>query len=596
MNARAALAAVIGLVGLALPSGYGAPAVPGATEAAAGQPYTLRRRLEVGAAAEYERSLQTETLVTSGDRKERSTAEMKIPRREIFIEVRQDPPSALSVALEAPGQERLTALELNGKNTLNDVPEEQRVRPRPPVLLMAWQGPRGEPIEKREAAANPLAAIEMTFAEMRYLPEQPVKPGDSWSRDLDLGEAKTKITTKFTQTRTVKGKACAVLASTATLVLPEAWAKAMDVRDITFQTLVPLDGGPEVEFSGAATIVQKNDATEMRRVQRFTTTLLKEERLEGDALKHVATVAAQVRKALELARDDKLDEAAAVLEAYLKENPGDEWAAAVQLIGMEIARQKAMTKPMPPERLRLALRNLQNARDNAAGRNDQQQRLQLEQTIGQLATVNLDTLLAESRNPDPIVRDLAAFGLTFARSDAAVKRLLELVADPSGQIRGTSLLGLAVRGVPVEAKVLLAGLKDNDVRVRGAAALLAIQTVKREDAVARDAVPLLRDSMQIEHPWVRANTLLALGALAPPNSAATVRTVLDALKKETQENLKPTYLAVLKQITGIEAKETGPYEEWLKKQPADEKPPPAKPPTDEKPPPKPPDEKPKPKG
>jgi hypothetical protein len=102
---------------------------------------------------------------------------------------------------------------------------------------------------------------------------------------------------------------------------------------------------------------------------------------------------------------------------------------------------------------------------------------------------------------------------------------------------------------------------------------------------------------------VRANTLLALGALAPPNSAADVRAVLDALKKETQEGLKPTYLAVLKQVTGIDAKEAGPYEEWLKKQPADEKPPPAKPPADEKPktpadekPKTPPDVKPKPKG
>lgn len=374
-------------------------------------------------------------------------------------------------------------------------------------------------------------------------------------------------------------------------MLPEEWAKSLDIQELSFKTLVPLDGGPEVEFSGTVRLVQKQDGGEVRRVQRFATTLLKEERLEGAALQKVAADAASIQNALQLAKDDKLDEATTALEAFLKENPKGEWNAAVQLIGMEIAREKAMTKPMPPERLRLALRNLQNARDMAASRGNPQEKAQLDRTLSQIATVNVETLLAESQNPDPIVRDLATFGLSFARTDAALKRLAQLVGDVSGQIRGSALLGLAVRGVPVEEKVLATALKDNDVRARGAAALLAIQTLKREDPVAADILPLLRENMKLEHPWSRMNTLLALGALAPLNSAATVRAIVDVLAKETQENLKPTYLSALKQMTGIDAKEVGPYEEWLKKRPADEKPPPAKPPA------KPPaDEKPKPKG
>jgi len=460
------------------------------------------------------------------------------------------------------------ALEKGGKSVLENMPEESRVHVRAPILMLAWHGSRGEPMDPPPPPTNPLAAIEQAFSQMQCLPEKAITVGETWSYDLKLGEAAAKITTTFKEVKTVNGKPCAVLLSTAQFTLPEAVAQEFDIKDMTLESVVPVDGGAGVKLTGGATIVQTMKGTQMHRVQTFTTTLVKAERLEGDALQKTVADAKQIQSALELARSNKLEEAMAALGTYLKDNPDAAWAKGVQTLNSEITRQRTLTQPLPPDQLRLILRNLQKRRDMAVNQNDANQLVQTEQTISQIATVNFKTVMEDSRSEDPIVRDLATFTLTFVADRSALQRLAELAADPSGQVRGTAIIALALRRVPADAESLIGLLRDQDDRVRGATALLVIQTVNPGDAVVKDVLPLLRENLASKDALTRANSLVALGKLSPKGSKESVRAILDAMPNETEEGLKATYLMVLKQLTDVDAKDAAAYEAWLKNAPA----------------------------
>ena len=56
--------------------------------------------------------------------------------------------------------------------------------------------------------------------------------------------------------------------------------------------------------------------------------------------------------------------------------------------------------------------------------------------------------------------------------------------------------------------------------------------------------------------------------LAPKNSVAAVSALTKAYRMESEQGLKPAYLKALKAITDLDASDVGPYEEWLRKQPA----------------------------
>jgi hypothetical protein len=556
-----------------------------ASEAALGQPYTLRRNPEPGQVAYYDRVIRTEGDLRTEKRTEKSSVEIRIPRQEIFAGARQSPASVLMVIYETASQERLLALQQDGKDMFGTVPEEKRVRLRPPVIVLTWLGPRGEPVEQVPPINNPMGAIDRAFWEAACLPEQAVKAGDAWTRDLTLGDTKAKLSAKFTEVRAVKGKSYAVLDMAATFTFPAEWTKRFEVPELTFRNVVPLDGSAPLEFTASMTVVEKFEGGEMKRVQQFSSKLVKEERLDAAQLQKVAADTDRIQRATDLARAGKIEEGMAALDAFLKENPKGRWNEAVQLLLNDFARQRRMTQALPLAELRLVLRQYKNWRDSAESQGNAQELAQLDPVITQLANLNLQTLLEESKNSDPLGRDLAAFGLSFAKDDSALARLGELPRDANPRVRGTATMGLAIRGKPVDKETLMALLNDNDTRVRGGAALLALRTVKPGDAQLADLVPLLVANLKHEHPWPRFNAALALKGLAPKGSVPVAIAVIEACRMETQATLKPAFLEALKDITGVDAKEIGPYEDWVRKQPGGDKLPPApvKPPAAEKP-------------
>ncbi|MGB2974475.1 MAG: hypothetical protein WBD18_00365, partial [Phycisphaerae bacterium] len=116
-------------------------------------------------------------------------------------------------------------------------------------------------------------------------------------------------------------------------------------------------------------------------------------------------------------------------------------------------------------------------------------------------------------------------------------------------------------------------------------------TVPRGDATATAALPLLLANLGIGQPWARAQTVGAIGILAPVASTETIAALLDASKKETAEDIKPLYLQALRSLTGVEGEDLSLFEAWLAKQQAA---PPLAPPPEKTSEPKP--ESPKPKG
>jgi len=166
---------------------------------------------------------------------------------------------------------------------------------------------------------------------------------------------------------------------------------------------------------------------------------------------------------------------------------------------------------------------------------------------------------------------LAAFGLTFTSDETARPHLVKLATDRSGSVRSGAAIGLAIQQKPIESDLLLRLLKDPEEQARGAAAILTYRTLKREDAGAAKVLPILIENLAMKNLWARAQTIGAIGLLAPAGSTQAVGAVLDAFKAETAEDLKPIYLNALEKITGVKGEDISVYEAWQAKEAAPEK-------------------------
>ena len=531
---------------------------------ALGQAATLRYKPEAGQRRFYERTVRTEMIAQLGEQTRRTVFEVPVERRELVIETKADPPSMRVVVAESPRGQRLLVYEENGKDRLSSVPEADRVGPLPPILFHQWRDLRGQMTDKPATPAGPSQAMDIIQAEVRFLPDQPVKQGDSWSRDLDLGVAKASLTTRCTGTKTEGGKSCAILETSANITFTGEFATRLKIEKLTSRMAWALDGSGWVAHSGSMVAIEKADKVEQRAVRDFQEKLVEADRLDAAQLDKSRKDLAQIEKGMKEAQADDFDAALETLGAFARENPQGPWTPAVQNLYASLSNQKLVTKPVSAPRLRLMLRDLQSSRDQASAKGNTAQINQIDQTLRQVAGVNLKTLLEDSKDPDPIVRDLAAFGLAFAQDAEAANRLLAMVKDESTQVRGSVLIGLAIHGKGVEQNTLVTFLKDKEARVQGAAALLATRTLKKDDPRAAAVLPLLVENVKSANAWARMNTASALAALSPAGAVPSARALVDAYIAEKEERLRPLYLAALRVITGVEAKVIGPYEEWLK--------------------------------
>ena len=544
---------------------------------ALGQAPALRYKVSPGQRRVYERSVRTETVVRSEKGSRRIVTEVPVRREELVVETKAEPPSMRVATLEVPVGERILAMEENGQDRLGAIPAAKRLRPLPPLLSSYWRDLRGRPIEKPPLPEAPMQAIERVREEMQYLPQESVTPGQTWSREVDLGLAKAVITTKFAEQRAEGGTPAAVLESTATVDFIGDYAHRIKVKNVTSRMAVAMDGSGRLSHSGSMTIDEKIEGAEQHVVRSWQEKFIEMSSLAPDALARARKNLGQLEKAMVHARANELDDAIKTLDAYLKEDPQGAWTPAVQNLRAALSQRALLTNPVAAPRLRLMLRDLQAARDQAGGQEDGAERIaQVDQTLRRITKVNAKALLMDAADPDPVVRDLAAFGLAFCDDTQAPDRLKVMARDASGQVRGTALIGLAIQGRPIEHDLMVDLLKDANARVRGAAALVAARTIKKDDPKTAALLPLLLENLKVASPWARVNTVGSIAALAPSGSVPAVRALIDALKAEKEERLKPAYLAAMKQITGVDANQVAPFEEWLKKPPAT-KPAPTKP-------------------
>jgi HEAT repeat protein len=549
----------------ALPAAVLALAI--AAPAAFGQ-VTLRLKFEPGQALLYERTVKTDSQIKAGKDIRRMTWELRVQRQELVLESRPEPAAGRILTLDTPEPNRLTGYEQNGKDVLPSVPEQQRGQPMPSTLSIQWRDPRNQSSDRPEKATDTGQALEMLYNEMRVLPEEPIRAGDSWTRKVDLGVLKAEITTRFVDQRSENLVRCAVLAASADVTFAPEFAKTLSVEKMTGQSVVALDGSGIVGFSGTTILVEKSEAGQERVVRSYQEKLARSERLEAAVLEKARADVERVNKALEQAKADDLEGALATLEQFLKDNPQPGWAEALQNTYGMLTQQRLLTKPVPAARLQVMLQELKNNRDRAATQGGAAQTAQLDQIIRQVATVNVKGLQELAKDADVINRDLAAFGLAFVQDPQAGEALRTLAKDSSPQVRGTAALSLGIQGKPVDPEIVTALLKDDDPRVRAAGVFLASKTIKKDDPQAAAVLPFLADALQLTSLWARAQAANALATLAPKNSVAAVSALTKAYRMESEQGLKMAYLKALKAITDLDASDVGPYEEWLRKQPA----------------------------
>ena len=549
----------------ALPAAVLALAI--AAPAAFGQ-VTLRLKFEPGQALLYERTVKTDSQIKAGKDIRRITWELRVQRQELVLESRPEPAAGRILTLDTPEPNRLTGYEQNGKDVLPSVPEQQRGQPMPSTLSIQWRDPRNQSSDRPEKATDTGQALEMLYNEMRVLPEEPIRAGDSWTRKVDLGVLKAEITTRFVDQRSENLVRCAVLAASADVTFAPEFAKTLSVEKMTGQSVVALDGSGIVGFSGTTILVEKSEAGQERVVRSYQEKLARSERLEAAVLEKARADVERVNKALEQSKADDLEGALATLEQFLKDNPQPGWAEALQNTYGMLTQQRLLTKPVPAARLQVMLQELKNNRDRAATQGGAAQTAQLDQIIRQVATVNVKGLQELAKDADVINRDLAAFGLAFVQDPQAGEALRTLAKDSSPQVRGTAALSLGIQGKPVDPEIVTALLKDDDPRVRAAGVFLASKTIKKDDPQAAAVLPFLADALQLTSLWARAQAANALATLAPKNSVAAVSALTKAYRMESEQGLKMAYLKALKAITDLDASDVGPYEEWLRKQPA----------------------------
>ena len=536
-----------------------------AAPAAFGQ-VTLRMKYEPGQAFLYERTVKTDSQLGLPKDGRHMVWELVIQRQELVLELRPEPAAGRILTLDTPGPERLMAYEEKGKDILPNVPEQQRGRLMPPILSIQWRDLRYGSPDRPQKAADTGQALEMLYNEMRVLPEEPVRPGDSWTREADFGVLKAKITTRFVDQHSENLVRCAVLAASAEVTFAPEFAKTLSVEKMTAQSTVALDGSKVVGFSGTAIVLERSDAGVERVIRTYQEKLVRSEPLEPAVLDKARADVQRINKAFEQSKADDLEGALATLEQFLKDNPQPGWAAALQNVYGMITQRRLLTKPVPTARLQAMLQELKNNRDRAATQGGPAQVTQVDQVVRQVATVNVKGLLELVKDADVVNRDLAAFGLAFVDDPQAGDALRELAKDSSPQVRGTAALSLGLQGKSVDAAIITALLKDDDPRVRGSAVFLASKTLKKDDPQAAAIVPDLAETLQLTNVWTRAQAANALATLAPKNSAPAVAALVKAYRMESEQGLKPAYLKALKAITDVDATDVGPYEEWLKKQ------------------------------
>jgi len=538
---------------------------------ARGQPYTLRYIAQPGDLYVFEQTLRTETVLQRGENSRRTATEQSGTREELTVEAKTEPPSVRVVIFEPPQQERLVAIEENGKDRLQDVPEDARRKTSPPQINLDERGLRGEPAEPVKPVENPMVALSLFFGATRYLPEQAVRPGDEWSHDADFGAVRGTVKTKFIEVKAVGGLECAVLDVTATAVLAGESAGRISIEKIESRMSVALDGSGLQHITATNILGEKGDAAEQRVTRTFEAKRVKTSRLEGEALAKGKADAERLHRAFEQVRSDDLAAAVETLQAYIHQMPDGRWTPAVKTLHANVLQRRLLTKPLPPNDLRVVLRDLRRAHDQANAQGNPAALAGVRNAAGQVAAANLQALLKESSDEDPVIRELALFGLTFSADASARQRLVEMTKDAGRSVRAAAALGLAIQQKPVESDLLLRLLKDPEEQTRGAAAILAYRTLTREAAEAAKVLPILIENLAMENLWARAQTVGAIGLLAPAGSTLAVGAVLDAFKAETTEELKPIYLNALEQLTGVKGEDVSVYEAWQAKEAAPEK-------------------------
>jgi len=557
---------------------WGAVLAVGATAAQA-QPYILRYEDQPGVKRVFEQTVRKVTTIRQEENSRRTVTEQTVTREELVLdrqpaaEGQPEPTVARLAVLTTSKTERLVALEENGQDVLSRVPEDRRSRTFPPTLQIQTRGPRGTASAPPESVANPVEALAALFTACHQLPEQPISQGDEFSTELDLGVLRATIRTRFTAIETVNDKPCAVLERTATAAFQGEHADRLRVDEWRIRLAVAIDGGGTQTKSGTTVLHEKTNAADQQVEETFESRCVGSTRLDQAQLAKARADAERIQRAFDQAQADDLDAALQTLRAYAQENPDGPWTPAAGAMRAGLEQRRLLTKPLPAEELRVVLRDLRIAYDRANAQGNASLSVELQARASRVADNNLETLIAEAADADPIVRELAAFGLTFASDETARPHLVKLAKDRSGSVRGGAAIGLAIQGRPVEAALLTALLKDAEERTRGAAALLAYRTVTREHAQASAMVPLLLENLTMKEPWARAQTVGAVGALAPSGSTPVVAALVQACKKDTEpppvgsglRQLKPIYLNALRGITGLEGKEVGFYEAWLQK-------------------------------
>jgi len=540
-----------------------------AAPSALGQATTLQYKVAPGQRRVYERILRTDLTVRSDKGTVRMVREVPARREDLVLETKAEPPSMRIVTLESPAGERLVGFEENGQDRLATVPEANRLRPARPRLWAYWRNLRGRPTEEQPVPKVPMQAIGRLEEAMRHLPETPVTPGQTWSREVDLGVAKAVITTRLVEQRVEGGVPAAILESTATVTFSGEFADRIRIETFTSRLAFATDGSGRLAQSGSAVIHEKAEKAEQHLVRSWQERLIATSRLAPDARAKAKSDLDHLEKALEHAQNGELDAAIGLLDAFIQANATNPWTPAIRGLHAELTQQRLLTQAVPAARLRLMLSDLQAARDQAGRKGtDSPELAQVDQTLRRVATVNIKTLLMDAADPDPIIRDLAAFGLAFVDDPQARDRLEAMTKDASGQVRGTAVIGMAVQKRAIEHEALMALLEDSDPRARGAAALLALVTVKQDDPKAAQVAAALIENLGVANRWSRSNTISGIARLAPSGSVPAVRALIDACKTEKEAQLKPAYLHALKQITGQDGADLASFEAWLAKQPA----------------------------
>ena len=538
---------------------------------ARGQPYTLRYITQPGDQYVFEQTLRTETVLRQGETSRQTVTEQSGTREELTVEAKTEPPAVQVVIFEPPQEERLVSLEENGKDRLPDVPEDARRKTSPPQINLDERGLRGEPAEPIKPVENPTVALSLFFGATRYLPEQAVSPGDEWSHDADFGAVRGTVKTKFVEVKAVGGLECAVLDVTATAALAGEIAERISVENIESRMSVALDGSGLQDMAATNVLSEKGESADQRVTRTFAAKRVKTARLEGDDLAKAQADAKRLRRAFEQVRSDDLAAAVETLQAYIQEMPDGRWTPAVKTLHANVLQRRLLTKPLPQNDLRVVLRDLRRAHDQANAQGNPAALAAARNAAGQVAAANLQALLKDSSDEDPVIRELALFGLTFSADASARQRVVEITKDTSRSVRAAAAIGLAIQQKPVESALLLRLLKDPEEQARGAAAILAHRTLKREDADTAEVLPILIENLAMKNLWARAQTVGAIGFLAPAGSTQAVGALLGAFKAETTEDLKPAYLNALERITGVKGEDISVYEAWQAKEAAPEK-------------------------